>query len=308
MVPLCNEALTLAPLAARLTDALGARNFEILFIDDGSSDRSWAEIVALAASSSSRIRGFRHRRNFGKAEALATGFKQARGAVVVTIDADLQDDPAEIPSLVNKLQEGYDVVSGWKQRRQDPLSKTLPSRIFNLAARAVSGVQLHDLNCGLKAYRLEALSDLKLYGELHRFIPILLGAEGYSIAELPVRHFAREHGKSKYGWKRLAKGSLDLVTVVLLTRYLKRPGHFFGGVGMALGSIGLGILGYLSALKLVFGEDIGPRPLFFLGMLLILFAGQLISTGIIGEFILRLRPSEQKTASPYIDAFTDGAC
>lgn len=287
VVPLYNESATLASLCERIGAALLGRSFEILLVDDGSRDGSWKTISELAARNPSLVRGLRHRRNFGKAEALATGFAHATGSTIVTIDADLQDDPAEIPALLAKLDEGYDLVSGWKQHRQDPISKTIPSRFFNFAVRAASGLKLHDFNCGLKAYRREAIVNLNIYGELHRFTPVLAHAEGFSVAELPVRHFPRQHGVSKYGWTRLIKGFLDLLTVVMLTRYLKRPGHFFGGIGLAAGATGLSILGYFSAMKIVFGEDIGARPLFFLGMLLVLFSGQMISTGIIGEFLLR---------------------
>lgn len=287
VVPLLNERKTLAPITKAIQTALSDKNLEIIFVDDGSSDGSWTEICALAQRHSEQVRGFRHRRNFGKAEALSTGFANARGELVATIDADLQDDPSEIPALIRKLEEGFDLVSGHKSKRQDPISKTIPSRFFNFAARAVSGISLHDFNCGLKLYRREALTNLKLYGELHRFLPILVHAEGFTVTEIPVRHFPREHGESKYGWKRFFKGSLDLITITLLTRYLKRPGHFFGAIGLIAGTLGTGILGYLSFMKLAFGENIGARPLFFLGLLLFLFAGQMITTGIIGEFLLR---------------------
>jgi len=287
VVPVFNEAETLETLFDRVGAALGERPYEILFIDDGSRDGSWAAISRLAEARPDQVRGFRHRRNFGKAEALATGFRYARGDRVVTIDADLQDEPAEIPALLDKIEEGYDLVSGWKRDRRDPWSKTVPSRFFNLAARAISGLRLHDFNCGLKAYRREVTEDLSLYGELHRFIPILAHSEGFRVAELPVRHHARLHGHSKYGWGRLFKGSLDLAAMVLLTRYLKRPGHFFGAIGLVLGAIGGGVLAYLSVLKLFFGDDIGPRPLFFFGILVTLLGAQMISTGFIGEFFLR---------------------
>ncbi len=287
VVPLFDEADTLEALAKQIQEALGSTSHEIVFVDDGSRDQSWERIQRLAAVQPNIIRGFRHRRNRGKAEALATGFAQACGRKVVTIDADLQDDPAEIPALVAKLDEGYDLVSGWKKSRKDPLSKTIPSRLFNFAARVASGLPLHDFNCGLKAYRREAIADLRLYGELHRFIPILVQAEGFRVTELPVRHFPRRHGQSKYGWKRFAKGALDLVTVVMLTRYLKRPGHFFGALGLASGSLGVCILGYLSIMKIFFDQGIDSRPLFFFGILATLFGGQLITTGFIGEFLLR---------------------
>lgn len=292
VVPLLNEQETLAPITRGILSALKARETEIIFVDDGSTDASWAEIQKLAKAYPNQVRGFRHRRNFGKAEALATGFKNARGKLIATIDADLQDDPAEIPALIAKLEEGYDLVSGWKKNRRDPISKTIPSRFFNFAAQAVSGIKLHDFNCGLKLYRSDVAKGLDLYGELHRFTPILAHAEGYRIAELPVTHHPREHGVSKYGFKRFFKGTLDLITVVVLTRYLRRPGHFFGGIGLASGLTGSMILAYLSAKKILFNQPIDSRPLFFLGLLLVLFAGQMISTGIIGEFLLKHRSRE----------------
>lgn len=289
VVPLYNEAESLVELSSKIKETLDGYQFEIIFIDDGSRDNSWQIISELAAGNPKRIRGYQHRSNQGKAEALATGFQNVKGDIVITLDADLQDDPSEIFALKAKLDEGYDLVSGWKERRQDPLSKTIPSLFFNYATRVASGLHLHDFNCGLKAYRREALENIHLYGELHRFIPLLIHSEGYRVTELLVRHHPREHGVSKYGWKRLFKGALDLITVVLLTRYLKRPGHFFGAIGMIGGALGTGILAYLSTMKLFFGENIGPRPLFFLGLLLILFSGQMLSTGFLGEFLLRHR-------------------
>lgn len=299
VVPLLNEQETLASITDGILSALSEKSVEIIFVDDGSRDQSWNEIRKLAERFPNQVRGFRHRRNFGKAAALSTGFSHARGELVATIDADLQDDPAEIPALISKLDEGYDVVSGWKKNRRDPISKTVPSRFFNFAARLVSGLSLHDFNCGLKLYRQEVAKTLNLYGELHRFTPILAYSDGFRIAELPVTHHPREHGVSKYGWKRFFKGSLDLITVVVLTRYLSRPGHFFGGIGLVSGFAGGAILSYLSAMKLLFGQSIDSRPLFFLGLLLVLFAGQMISTGIIGEFLLRHRsPSQSRHSAP----------
>ena len=285
--PLFNESESLSELVRRISESLCHRQFEIILVDDGSTDDSWETIRQLVADNPLHVTGLRHRRNFGKAEALVTGFAEARGHYVVTIDADLQDDPAEIPALIYKLESGYDLVSGWKQNRRDPISKTLPSRFFNFAAQATSGLKLHDFNCGLKAYRREVTDTMNLYGELHRFIPILAHAEGYRITEIPVTHYPREHGKSKYGWGRLAKGALDLLTVIVLTRYLRRPGHFFGGIGLLAGTLGGITLAYLSFMKVVFNQPISSRPLFFFGILAVLFSGQMITTGIIGELVLR---------------------
>jgi len=288
VVPLCNEAETVRPLFDRIRETIagaGLGAFEVIFVDDGSDDASWRQIEALKRDHADEVRALGFRRNLGKAAALSAGFPEARGGIVITMDADLQDDPADIPKFVERLREGYDAVSGWKQLRQDPLAKTLPSRLFNWATRAASGVRLHDFNCGFKAYRAEATATLRLYGELHRYIPVLLQSAGFLVTELPVRHHRRVHGVSKYGWTRLLKGGLDLITVVVLTRYLKRPGHFFGGFGLLSGFAGFAVLAGLSVNKLVFGAPIGHRPLFFLGILLLLLGVQLVSTGLLGELI-----------------------
>jgi len=288
VVPLCNEADTLTPLYEQIAatvaaDKLGA--FEVIFVDDGSTDESWPTLESLKAEHPGTVKALRFRRNLGKAAALSAGFEIARGQTIFTMDADLQDEPAEIPNFLKKLDEGYDCVSGWKQLRKDPLGKTLPSRVFNAATRAASGVKIHDFNCGFKAYRAEAIHSIEIYGELHRYIPVLLAAEGFTTAEIPVEHHRRTHGVSKYGWKRLLKGGLDLITVVVLTRYLKRPGHFFGGFGLLSGLLGFAILAWLSIEKLVFGSGIGQRPLLQLGILLVILGVQLISTGLIGELV-----------------------
>jgi len=288
VIPLCNEAATLKPLFEQLADTMEAHalgSFEVIFIDDGSTDESWPTLETLKAAHPEQVVALRFRRNHGKAAALSAGFAQAKGDIIVTMDADLQDEPAEIPNFLAKLDEGYDCVSGWKKLRQDPLGKTLPSRFFNAATRAASGVQIHDFNCGFKAYRAEAVHSIELYGELHRYIPVLLAAEGFTTAEIPVEHHRRTHGVSKYGWKRLFKGALDLITVVVLTRYLKRPGHFFGGLGLLSGMLGFLILASLTIEKFVFGHSIGQRPLLLLGVLLIILGVQLVSTGLIGEMI-----------------------
>lgn len=290
IIPTFNEEATLSQLFERIADVMEAAevtDFEVLFIDDGSRDNSWDVIQQLHDSEPKRVRAIKLRRNVGKATALSVGFKQAKGEILFTMDADLQDDPAEIPNFLKKLDEGYDLVSGWKQNRDDPLDKTLPSKLFNFVTRAFSGMKLHDFNCGFKAYRREAVEFLDLYGELHRFIPLLVNAEGYRVSEIPVVHHARVHGQSKYGWTRLYKGFLDLLTVVAFTRYSQRPAHLFGGVGIVVGAIGLLILGYLSFMKIFWGMGIGSRPLFFLGILNLLLSAQLVSLGVIGELIFR---------------------
>lgn len=288
VIPVYNEEATLAELFEGVSTAVNEDelgSFETIFVDDGSSDRSWSSIKELHKTHPNKVRGVRLRRNLGKAAALQAGFNEARGEIIITMDADLQDEPSAIPSFKRKLDEGFDAVSGWKQLRKDPISKTLPSRFFNFATRIASGVNLHDFNCGFKAYRADAVRSLDLYGELHRYIPVLLDSEGFSVAEIPVSHNRRVHGVSKYGWTRLLKGCIDLVTVIVITRYLKRPGHFFGGFGLLSGFTGFCILLYLSIQKLAFGASIGNRPLLFLGILLLIFGVQLVSTGLIGELL-----------------------
>lgn len=287
VVPAMNEEGNLADLHAALLAALEplAIAFEIVLVDDGSTDDTWRAMTALAAADR-RVIALRHRRNFGKAQGLATGFSAASGDVILTMDADLQDDPAEIPRFLEKLDEGFDLVSGWKQRRQDPLGKTLPSRLFNATVRRVSGVHLHDFNCGFKAYRGEVVRNIQLYGELHRFTPVLAHAEGFRIGELPVRHHARRWGSSKYGWSRLVKGFLDLLTVTFLTEYRQRPMHILGMPGLAALAIGLLLGLWLTAEKLITGAAIGGRPALLLSVLLVLVGVQFFGLGLLGELLV----------------------
>jgi glycosyltransferase involved in cell wall biosynthesis len=224
------------------------------------------------------------RRNFGKAAALQAGFLEARGDVVVTIDADLQDDPAEIPKLLAKLDEGFDLVSGWKARRNDPLPRRVFSRVFNWSTGVISGVRLHDVNCGLKAYRAEVLQGMRIYGELHRFIPVLASYRGFRVAEIPVNHRPRQHGRSRYGPERYLRGFFDLLSVTFMGRYRYRPLHLFGGVGMLMGAVGFVILLYLT-IEWFWGQGIGGRPLFTLGVLLVVVGIQFVSLGLLSELI-----------------------
>lgn len=285
LIPVMNEEGNLPDLYDHLTRALAAIGlpYEIIFVDDGSTDSTWKLISGLSEQDH-RVIGLRHRANFGKAQALSHGFAAARGDVVVTMDGDLQDDPDELPKFLEMLNEGYDLVSGWKQRRQDPLGKTAPSKLFNWTVRQVSGVPLHDFNCGFKAYRREVTSAIRLYGELHRFTPVLASAEGYRIGELPVRHHARRWGSSKYGWSRLTKGFLDLLTVVFLTRYRQRPMHLFGLPGMVFMTIGVLLGLWLSFEKFALGHAIGTRPLLLLSVLLIVIGTQFFGLGLLGEY------------------------
>ncbi|MEO0797014.1 MAG: glycosyltransferase family 2 protein [Verrucomicrobiota bacterium] len=290
VIPAYNEVDSLDRLWARITEVLNDSpwdSFEAVFIDDGSTDGTWESIRKLWKEYPTRARGIRMRRNFGKAAALAAGFAAARGRLIITMDADLQDEPGEIPNLVAKIEEGYDLVSGWKKERHDPLEKRVPSKLFNAVTRKISGLELHDFNCGLKAYRAEVVRELPLYGELHRYIPILAHAEGYRVTEIAVEHHAREFGVSKYGLGRYYKGFLDLLTVAAITRFLQRPGHLFGGSGLMIGTVGFLILSYLSMIKIVFGADIGHRPLLLLGVLLMLLGVQLVSVGLVGELVIR---------------------
>ena len=285
VVPLLNEERSLEELYTEIARALEARGeeFEVVFVDDGSTDGSMGVLSRLHDELSNVI-VIHLRRNFGKAAALQAGFLQARGDVVVTIDADLQDDPAEIPQLLAKLDEGFDLVSGWKTRRNDPFARRLFSKIFNWATGAVSGVHLHDVNCGLKAYRAEVLHGMRIYGELHRFIPVLAAYRGFRIAEIPVNHRARQHGRSRYGPERYLRGFFDLLSVTFMGRYRHRPLHLFGGIGLLMGAVGFIVLLYLTMLKL-WGQSIGTRPLLTLGVLLLVVGIQFVSLGLLSELV-----------------------
>lgn len=290
VIPVYNEADSLAPLVAETDEALAARGSpcEIVFVDDGSTDGSF-EVMRGLAEARDDVRVVKLRRNFGKAAALAHGFAAARGETIVTMDGDRQDDPSEIVSLTAPLAQGYDLVSGWKQRRQDPLNKTLPSRFFNWTVRRASGIPLHDFNCGLKAYRREVTDTISIYGELHRYIPVVASQAGFQVTEVKVNHRRRTAGRSKYGWQRYLRGYLDLLTVLFLGRYQHRPQHLFGGLGTLLILVGVLVELYLTIDKLVLGHPIGQRPLLLLGALLIIVGVQLLSLGLIGELIANSR-------------------
>lgn len=262
---------------------------EILFVDDGSSDKSWSVIRELQLRDG-RIAAIRFRRNFGKAAALAAGFAAVHGHVVFTMDADLQDDAKEIPRFLDKLAEGFDLVSGWKRVRNDPWHKTLPSWCFNTMVSWVTGVRLHDHNCGFKAYKREVLRELRLYGEFHRFTPVLAAARGFRVGELTVNHRARQFGASKYGWRRFARGFLDLLTVKFLTSYQNRPQHLLGGMGLFFAFIGVGGLTWLAGTWVLnlFGADLGPigtRPLLIFSATSLLVGMQMLSLGFIAELV-----------------------
>jgi len=292
IVPAYEEAESLPELIAgiRAACAEGELAFRVWVIDDGSRDDTWRVLQSLH-DDDPRVVGLRFQRNYGKSAALSVGFERAQGRYVVTMDADLQDDPAEIPALVEKLEAGnYDLVSGWKKNRKDPLTKTIPSRFFNWVTRLISGLPLHDFNCGLKVYRREVVKNVSVYGELHRYIPLLAKWAGYDrVAEKPVQHHPRRYGETKFGVERFVQGFLDLITVIFLTRFAVRPMHFFGGLGTLSFGTGFLINLWLSIEKLVFGHPLGDRPLLLLGLLLILFGAQLFTTGLLGEMIVQPR-------------------
>ncbi len=287
VVPVLDEAESLPTLYQELTAVLErlGRSYEVLFVDDGSRDGSFAVMEKLHRSDD-RVRAIQHRRNFGKAAALQTGFRAARGEVVVTLDADLQDDPAELPRLLQRLEDGHDLVSGWKRERQDPASKTWPSRLFNRVTAWLTGVRLRDFNSGFKAYRRDVVEELRLYGELHRFIPALAAWRGFRVDEVPVHHRARRFGRTKYGSARFWRGSLDLLTVLFLTRYTRRPLHLFGGLGLVAWAGGGAVNLYLVGLWLAGIRPIGNRPLLAFGILSMLVGLQFFCLGLLSELIL----------------------
>ena len=289
VVPLLNEEDSLRELSDRIREALNEYSYEILFVDDGSDDGSWNEIEALG-SGDNCVRGIKLRRNYGKSSALQAGFMEASGEYIVTMDADLQDDPFEIPAMIQKLKDGADLVSGWKKVRHDPVSKTIPSRFFNAVTRWTTGIKLHDFNCGLKAYRREVTRHIHLYGELHRYVPLLAKWQGFgNIEEQEVKHHPRKYGTTKFGLSRFMNGFLDLVTLLFVNRYMQRPMHFFGTIGVLLTVVGMLINLYIAVLKIFWNQPIGDRPLLFLGILLVVIGVQFFSIGFLGEMVNKNR-------------------
>ena len=285
IIPVFNEEESILELAEEISGVMKdlSAEYELIFIDDGSRDSSYDKIKSLA-DKDSRINGVRFRRNYGKAAALSEGFRISKGKMIVTMDSDLQDDPAEIPGLMKKLDEGFDVISGWKKNRKDPWTKRFPSKIFNLVTRMMSGIRIHDFNCGLKIYRSDVIKTVKVYGELHRYIPVLAKLAGFSVSELVVNHRPRKFGKTKFGASRFLKGFLDLTTVLFLGKFERNPLHFFGILGGFLFLSGLVINGYLT-IQWFGGVWIGNRPILFLGILLLIVGIQFISLGLLAEMI-----------------------
>ncbi|RMG42152.1 MAG: glycosyltransferase [Planctomycetota bacterium] len=293
IVPVYNEQQSLRQLhdeIRKVMERMGGE-WELLFVDDGSTDDSWSIVTELAGEDD-HVRGIRLRRNFGKAAALTAGMHAARGDLLLTMDADLQDDPAEIPNFLDKRQEGYDVVNGWKKRRRDPWHKVYPSKVFNWMVSRLTGLRLHDHNCGMKLFRAEVAREIQIYGELHRFIPVLAYARGFRVTEIPIHHRPRRFGHSKYGVRRFLRGFLDLLTVKFLTGYGRRPQHLLGACGLALfaaGALGLCYLSVLWVLTQAGVRDFGPigtRPLLAYSVAATLLGGQALSLGLLAELIV----------------------
>lgn len=293
IIPAKDEEKSILPLYNQITTEVKKlhKSYEIILIDDGSIDSTFDEIKKLNKIDKN-VLIIKHRGNFGKSTALQNGFDMSRGEIIITMDADLQDDPKEIPKFIDKIEEGYDLVSGWKKKRNDPMSKVIPSRVINLGIRILTGLKIHDINCGFKAYKSNVVKNLNIYGDLYRFIPVLADRKKFKITEIVVNHRNRVHGKSKYGWRRFLSGFLDLLTIFFLTRYLKRPGHFFGFFGIICFSIGLVIGLYITYLRVTTGGIAFRYPLLFLGMLLIILGVQFIMTGLLAEMIIFFQKRE----------------
>ena len=293
IVPVLDEEENLIPLVEEIKSNLPETTYEIIFIDDGSIDNS-LQIMMGMKESEPNVRVIKHRRNFGKAVALKTGFAAAKGRISITMDGDLQDNPAEIPRFIEEIEKGNDIVCGWRAKRRDNIFKRWPSKIYNRLVRMMCGIKIHDMNCGFKAYDTDLAKSLNLYGDMHRYTPVLGKMNGAKITEIAINHRPRLHGKSKYGSKRLLRGFFDLITVSFLMAFLERPMHLFGKVGGFLSSAGLAICSYLVFIKYAFDEGIGDRPLLSLGVLLIIIGVQFFLLGLLGETIT-YRSSENNT-------------
>lgn len=305
VVPAKNEEESVKPLYREIVKVLEKidKPFEAIFVDDGSTDKTFQILKELNAYDK-RVKVVSLRGNWGKSVALHVGFQQAVGSIIFTLDADLQDNPNEIPRFLEKINEGFDLVSGWKKKRNDPLTKVVSSRIFNLATSLVTGVKVHDINSGFKAYRREVIESLNFYGELYRFIPVLVVKQNFRVTEVIVEHRARKYGKTKFGLERTLKGFLDLITIFFIVRYAKRPGHFFGTLGLVAFFLGFLIGIYITYLRVTTGGIQYHQPLLFLGVLLMILGFQLISTGLLAEMVAGFGQKQDPT-KPYIREILD---
>ena len=295
VVPLYNEEESLEELCHQIIEVMQQQfTFEIIFIDDGSDDRSWSKIKELSEAKKF-IKGIQFLRNYGKSTALQAGFDEAAGQYIATLDADLQDDPDEIPEMIAMLQQGYDLVSGWKKERNDPFTKTIPSRFFNKVTATLTDIDLNDFNCGLKVYKREVIDHIQLYGERHRYIPMLAKWQGYDhIGEKVVNHRSRKYGATKFGLSRFMHGFLDLLTLIFVSKYQQRPMHFFGAIGFIFLVIGGLINGYLAIDKIFFGANLADRPLLLFGVMLMVLGAQFFSIGFLGELFFKNRSHRSK--------------
>ncbi len=300
VIPVFNEENSLAILHKEILENINSYSYEIIFIDDGSTDKSY-EIIKDISRKDKNVKAIKFRRNFGKADALQAGFSYVTGDVVFTMDADLQDNPIEIPRFINEIINGYDLVSGWKKKRHDPLSKKIPSKIFNFITSKAVGLKLKDFNCGFKAYKAQVVKELDIYGDMHRYIPALAFAKGFKIKEIVVEHRERKFGKSKYGIERYLRGFFDLLTVKLITGFTRSPLYLFGKIGLFFGGIGFVITSYLSYLKIFENASLSNRPMLSLGVLLILAGLQFFSIGLIGELLVNQTRKHNKQTNVSIE-------
>jgi len=300
IIPVLNEEQSLQPLYSEILENIENCKHEIIFIDDGSNDGSFAVMQELSAKDKN-VKIIKFRKNFGKAASLDAGFEAAQGDIIFTMDADLQDDPKEIMNFIKKIEQGYDLVSGWKKKRKDPIHKTFPSKFFNAITAKFFRLKLHDYNCGFKAYRKEVIKELDIYGEMHRYIPALADSKGFKITEIPVNHRPRKFGKSKYGIERYIRGFLDLLTVKLVTSYTHSPLYLFGRIGTTFSVIGFLIGLYLTIMKFWFHQPLYNRPLLYLSILLIMLGLQFFSIGLIGELLVNQNRKQNKSKTISIE-------
>lgn len=295
VIPVYNEEESLDELVSKIKTTVVELNvqFEILFVNDGSTDNS-QKIIDDLSLANNNIKSITFRKNFGKSAALNAGFEHVKYDIVFTMDADLQDDPMEIPRFLKEIEDGYDLVTGWKENRNDPKEKTIPSKVFNAITSKMSGLELKDYNCGFKCYRKTVLNEVNLYGELHRFVPFLAFKKGFKVQEIPVHHHERKHGISKFGWERYARGFFDLLTVIFITNYINRPMHLFGGIGSIFFGVGLALFSYLFFGRWIFGESIGSSPIFLISIFLLGSGIQIFILGMIAELIVHNKERQKK--------------